>query len=135
MKTGAINHLVLTVSDIERSKAFYTDVLGFKVIGENPAAKRVAISNGDVVLALSLPPDPSQAPQNDAFSEHRIGLDHLNFTVGHYDALVAAQRELKEQNVPHGEIKDLSANGFPIYVMAFRDPDNIQLELSAPVGN
>lgn len=133
MKTGAINHIVLTVSELERSKTFYTGLLGFKVIGENPAAKRVALSNGDVVLALTLAPDPSKTPANDSFSEHRIGLDHLNFSVGTYDALVAAEAELAAQNVSHGEIKDLSANGFPIYVMAFRDPDNIQLELSAPV--
>ena len=37
-----------------------------------------------------------------------------------------------ENGVPHGEIRDLSGNGVPIYVLAFRDPDNIQLEFTAP---
>jgi hypothetical protein len=37
---------------------------------------------------------------------------------------------LHERGVPHGEIEDLGDMG--ICVLAFRDPDNIQLELSAP---
>jgi hypothetical protein len=34
--------------------------------------------------------------------------------------------------VAHGEIKPLEP--FGIAVLAFRDPDNIQLELTAPLG-
>ena len=39
---------------------------------------------------------------------------------------------LKQLDASHGEIKDLSPAGLPVYVLAFRDPDNIQLELTAP---
>ena len=35
----------------------------------------------------------------------------------------------EERGIPHGEIKDL--DGLGIYVLAFRDPDNIQVELTA----
>jgi glyoxylase I family protein len=35
--------------------------------------------------------------------------------------------------VSHGEIKDLGP-GMGLYVLALRDPDNIQLELTAPYG-
>ena len=35
------------------------------------------------------------------------------------------------EGISHGEIKDLGP-GLGIYVLAFRDPDNIQLELTAP---
>ena len=38
---------------------------------------------------------------------------------------------LDARGVPRGEIKDLGA-AFGLYVLAFRDPDNVQLELSAP---
>jgi hypothetical protein len=37
-----------------------------------------------------------------------------------------------QKGVPHGEIKTLA--GFGIYVLPFRDPDNIQIELTAPVA-
>jgi hypothetical protein len=35
--------------------------------------------------------------------------------------------------VPHGEITDLG-DVFGLYILAFRDPDNIQLELTAAYG-
>jgi hypothetical protein len=35
--------------------------------------------------------------------------------------------------VPHGEITDLG-DAFGMYILAFRDPDNIQLELTALYG-
>ena len=37
-----------------------------------------------------------------------------------------------QQGVPHGPIRTL--DGFGIHVLPFRDPDNIQIELTAPVG-
>ena len=37
---------------------------------------------------------------------------------------------LDEHNVSHGEIVDLS--GLSIYCLMLRDPDNIQIELTAP---
>jgi hypothetical protein len=45
--------------------------------------------------------------------------------------LEAAAALLDEHGVTRGEIKDLGP-GFGIHVMAVRDPDNIQLELTAP---
>jgi len=47
--------------------------------------------------------------------------------------LEEAVRQFDEQGVSHGEIKDLGPD-MGIYVLAFRDPDNIQLELTAPYG-
>jgi glyoxylase I family protein len=44
--------------------------------------------------------------------------------------LERAAQFLSEKGVSHGEIKDLA--GFKISVLAFRDPDNIQVELTAP---
>jgi glyoxylase I family protein len=37
-----------------------------------------------------------------------------------------------QQGITHGEIKTLA--GFGIYVLPFRDPDNIQIELTAPIA-
>ena len=38
---------------------------------------------------------------------------------------------LDKHGVQHSEIRDLG-EAFGIYILVFRDPDNIQLELSAP---
>jgi glyoxylase I family protein len=126
IKTGAIHHQALTVSNLERSEKFYTSLLGFqKVMDLSPT--RVMLSNGGAVIALGLPPDPGQAIQNDVFNENRLGLDHISFSVSSYQDLEDAIRLFDSEGVSHGEIEDIS-----VYVMAFRDPDNIQLELTAP---
>lgn len=129
--TGAVHHMTLTVTDVKRSTEFYTEHLGFQVAVE--FEPRVLLANGGTLLALTPPPDPVQAVRGDAFNENRIGLDHVSFAVADLQALEDAAAYFDEQGIDHGQIKDLG-QGFAIYVMAVRDPDNIQLELSAPYG-
>ena len=129
--TGPIHHLRLTVSDVARSRAFYTEVLGFQHVTELPSG--VFLSNGAVGLGIGPSPDPGRAPANDRFDEARIGLDHLSFQVAGRDELERARQLLDERGVPHGEVTDLG-EGFGLYILAFRDPDNIQLELTAAYG-
>ena len=129
LSLGKIHHMAITVTDVSRSLDFYTGLLGFQVAVE--FEPRVMLSNGDVLLVLTPPPDPAQALDDDRFSEHRVGLDHLSFAVDSHADLQRAARLFDDQGVERGEIKPLE--GFGIYVMAFRDPDNVQLELTAPV--
>lgn len=126
--TGAVNHITLTVTDRDRAREFYTSVLGFQFVTE--FGPKYLLSNGSVILALNLSPDPARAITNDLFDENRVGLDHVSFNVGSHEVLEQASHILDERGIPRGEIKDLADLG--IYVMAFRDPDNIQLELTAP---
>ncbi|HRQ40514.1 MAG TPA: VOC family protein [Chloroflexota bacterium] len=130
IKTGAIHHMTLTVTNLPRAISFYTDLLGFQMIMEL-SPTRVLLSNGGAIVALSLPPDPALALPNDRFNENRAGLDHASFSVGTLAELETAVRLFDERGVSHGEIKDLGS-GLKLYVLAFRDPDNIQLELTAP---
>ena len=132
ISTGGVHHIALTVSDIKRSTEFYTQFMGFQVAVEFDP--RIALSNGSLLLVLTPPPDPAQAIANDRFNENRIGLDHLSLSVGSRDELETAADLLRKNDVSHGEILDLGP-GFGIYVMAVRDPDNIQLELTAPHDN
>jgi catechol 2,3-dioxygenase-like lactoylglutathione lyase family enzyme len=126
--TGAVHHMALTVRDVKQSTEFYTRYLGFQFVVE--FGPRDILSNGSVIVALTPPSDPSQAIQDDSFNENRIGLDHVSLSVGSLAELEAAATLLEENGVPHGEINDLG-EGFGIYVMSVRDPDNIQLELTA----
>lgn len=132
ISTGGVHHLALTVTDTARSREFYSTYLGFQLLAE--LGPKVIMTNGATVLAINPPPDPGQALPNDAFSEHRVGLDHVSFSVGSHSDLEAAARLFDENDIAHGTINDLSPHGLPIYVLAFRDPDNIQLELTAPKG-
>ena len=45
--TGAIHHVRLTVTDVERSKQFYTELLGFKVLVELPRHSLVGSEDDD----------------------------------------------------------------------------------------
>jgi catechol 2,3-dioxygenase-like lactoylglutathione lyase family enzyme len=129
ISTTSIHHVALTVSDVRRSQAFYTDLLGFKFVAD--FGPRVLLHNGSFVLALTPPSDPSQAIAGDRFNENRIGLDHISLSVGGMEAMEAAARALDAAGVTRGEIRPLE--GLGIAVMAVRDPDNIQLELTATV--
>jgi glyoxylase I family protein len=139
IEIGAIHHLRLTVTDVARSREFYTSLLGFDVAVESPppddpSAEAVyKVLFGGVVLArggllMGLRP---VAPEGDRFDEDRVGLDHLSFSVASRDDLERAVGLFDERGVPHGEITTLG--GFGIHILPFRDPDNIQIELTAPV--
>ena len=125
---GPVHHLRLTVSDVGRSRAFYEGVLGFRHVMDLPAG--VFLSNGAVGLGIGPSPAPDRAPAGDRFDEARVGLDHL---MESRDELERAARLLDERGVPRGEVTDLG-EVFGLYVLAFRDPDNIQLELTAAHG-
>jgi glyoxylase I family protein len=130
IQTGAVHHVVLTVTDLERSQDFYTTLLGFQRLMEL-GPTRVLLSNGSTVLALGTAPVPERAIPGDCFDENRVGLDHISFGVSSRAELKEAERLLDDRGVSHGEIKDLG-EAVGIYVLAFRDPDNIQLELTSP---
>jgi glyoxylase I family protein len=135
-----IHHLRLTVTDVQRSREFYTSLLGFEVAAESPpdddpAAEEVfKILFGGVVLIrgnllMGLRP---MAPAGDRFDPDRVGLDHLSFGVASLDELEEAARLFDEREVTHGAITRLAP--FGIDVLPFEDPDGMQLELTAPVA-
>ena len=129
--TGSVHHFRLTVSDVDRTCAFYTSVLGFrKLMDLQPGA---FLTNGMIGLGLGPSPDPDRRGKGDRFDENRVGLDHMSFGVASRQALEDAVRVLDQHGVHHSEIRDLG-EAFGIYILVFRDPDNIQLELSAPHG-
>ncbi len=128
--TAGVHHVALTVSDVKRSQHFYTGLLGFNHLTD--FGPRALLHNGSVLLGLGPAPDPAQALPGDRFNENRIGLDHLSLSVAGMADMEAAVALLDANGVPHGDILRLEA--FGIAVLALRDPDNIQVELTAPLG-
>lgn len=139
---GPVHHLRLTVTDVDRSRTFYTELLGFQVAMDAPLPPGdpnheltqeilqdgIVMANGDLLVGLR-PVDADRA--GDRFDPFRCGLDHLSFTVPSRADLEAAAKAFDERGVEHGDITDLPP--FGIAVLPFKDPDGLALELTAPL--
>jgi glyoxylase I family protein len=128
MQATGVNHIVLTVSDVARARAFYRDILECDVrdIAANPDYG-FYFAVGEVEFYLS----PSRTPvPDDRFSEFRVGLDHISFTVPDRATLDALAVKLMSAGVDTKGVEQFAPTGN--YYVAFRDPDNIQLEFWLP---
>ena len=134
LASNSIAHVRLTVTDIERSRQFYESVFGWPVLIEVPENADEATRNqlsflyGGVIYDLGGTLLGLRPVGNDRFYEDRTGLDHIAFRLGSKDELDSAAIHLEGLGVDHEPVKDIG----PSYILEFRDPDNIALELTAP---
>jgi glyoxylase I family protein len=134
INTTSIAHVRLTVTDIERSRQFYEAVFSWSVLIELPEGADEATRNalsflfGGVIYDLGGALIGLRPVAADRFDEDRVGLDHLAFRLASKDELDSAADHLDAIGVEHEPVKDIG----PAYILEFRDPDNIALELTAP---
>lgn len=121
----SIHHIAIICSDYEKSKAFYTETLGFGIIKETYRKERGSYKldlalDGTYVIELFSFPDPPERPTH----PEAAGLRHLAFTV---NDLEAAVRELKEKGIDTEPVRTdpLTGKRFTF----FFDPDKLPLEL------
>lgn len=132
--TNSIAHVRLTVTDIDRSRQFYESVFGWPIAIEVPADADAATEAalgflfGGVIYNIGHALIGLRPVAHDSFDENRVGLDHLAFKVASRDEIDSAAAHLDELGIAHGPVKDIGS----AYILEFRDPDNIALELSAP---
>jgi glyoxylase I family protein len=134
LATTSIAHVRLTVTDIERSRQFYESVFEWPVLLELPENADEATRDqfsflfGGVIYDLGGTLLGLRPVAADRFHEDRCGLDHIAFRLASLEELDAAAAHLDEIGVEHEPVKDIG----PSYILEFRDPDNIALELTAP---
>jgi glyoxylase I family protein len=134
ISTRSFAHLRLTVTDIDRSRAFYDDLLALPVAFELPpdaddaTREELGFLYGGVIYKLGDSLLGLRPVAADTFDEDRTGLDHVSFAVADHAALEAAAAELDARGIVHAGVKDIGAG----YILEFRDPDNIALEFFAP---
>jgi len=122
MQVKALGHVVLKVRDLERSVAFYRDVLGMKEVARYRDAMAF-FSLGDNHHDLGLMQIGAHAPEADAGS---VGLYHVAFKVGDsLDELRACKAQLEANNV---NIFGMSDHGVS-QSLYLHDPDGIEIEL------
>ncbi|HEX3980467.1 MAG TPA: VOC family protein [Acidimicrobiales bacterium] len=125
MEVKELGHLVLYVRDVERSAAFYGDVLGWKaVFPATPGVPAAAFSSGRThheLLLIEVGEKAAAQPTG-----RRLGLYHFGLKVGDSDdELRAVVSRLKTAGVPIVGASDHTVT-HSLYVL---DPDGNEVEL------
>lgn len=121
----AVHHIAIIASNYERSKKFYTEVLGLEPIREvfrkdRKSWKLDLAVNGEYIIELFSFPDPPPRPSQ---PEAR-GLRHLAFEVKNLEQAI---RSLEQQGVDVEPIRTDEYTGKRFSF--FQDPDGLPLEL------
>jgi len=125
IKTHKVSHVVLNVSDVERSAKFYTEILGFKISDHNPIGM-VFLRNHTDHHTIALAPGPKDAtlaPRDKYLTFHHVALE-----VDSMDDLFAAREFLQQQGI---ELEYEGRRGAGCNAgLEFRDPDGYMVELT-----
>ena len=126
MRLSALDHLVLTVRNIERTLAFYSDVLGMEIISF--AGDRKALRFGDQKINLHQQGNEFE-PKADKPTPGSADLCFLTDT-----PVAELIRHLQQLGVDviEGPVERTGACG-PILSIYLRDPDENLLELANPL--
>ena len=120
-----IHHIAIICSDYDRSKHFYTVVLGFSIIKETFRAARnsykldLAAGDGTQIELFSFP----SPPERPSFPE-ACGLRHLAFAVDDLEKAIAHLHQAGVETEPV-RLDELTGKRFTF----FQDPDALPLEL------
>jgi catechol-2,3-dioxygenase len=124
IKLAGIGHVLLRVTDEEKSKRFYRDVLGFLVAEQDPEHGGVFMTLGDGFHTLDITQHP--APQEATWPQKGgLGLVHIAFKVASYPALREAYAHLLAQGVEIQRATDHVCQRS----LYFTDPDGNGLEI------
>ena len=129
IKLQRIGHILLTVRDLDRSRDFYMNVLGFKLLEQDPDHGGVFLALGEHGNTLDLFPstNPDAHPQPRAALGQRdgLGVKHTAFAVETEEDLTKAYFALQDAGVPIHSARDHESQK-SIY---FYDPDYNLLEI------
>jgi glyoxylase I family protein len=120
-----VHHISIICSDYERSKSFYTEIIGLTIIRETYRHKRQSYKldlslNGEYIIELfsfPIPPQRLSGPE-------ATGLRHLAFEVDNLNDVIET---LKRKNIVAEQIRvDEMTNKRFTFIA---DPDNLPIEL------
>ena len=124
-----IGHILISVRDLERSKAFYMNVLGFKLLEQDPEHGGVFLALGEhgntLDLFQSANPDAYPRPKAALGERQGLGVKHTAFAVETEEELRQAYFALQDAGVTIHQARD-HQNQKSIY---FYDPDDNLLEI------
>ena len=121
---AGVDHVSFTVTDLDVSQRFYTEVLDFVLVLDVGYGRILMHPGTGFTLSLM----KHDGAHGGSFTELTTGLDHLGLTAGSRADLEDWERRFDELGVTYTPIRDMEFG----FHLNFRDPDDIALELSAP---
>jgi glyoxylase I family protein len=128
--TAGLHHVALTVTDIEASVAWYSDLFGFKELAREEhyggnGGHAVVLGPEDWSMLVVMNAHPTNA--GESFDPVRTGLDHVGFTVPDRETLDDWVARFDEKGITYSPISEHDWG----WSLNFRDPDDVQLQLVA----
>ena len=120
-KTTGIHHIGLRCTDMEISKKFYRDVLGFTLALDTP--ELIAFLAGPAIIAFK---KANAQPGEEVFTPFNIGLDHVALACESETELNRVAEALSDAGVENTGVR--SDETLQKQYVAFKDPDRIQWE-------
>ena len=125
LKINRVHHIAIICSDYQKSKHFYTEVLGFKIIAEVYREERqsykldLEVGNQYQIELFSFPGPPARPSRPEA-----VGLRHLAFEV---DDVETAKQQIENHEIVVEDIRvdEFTGKRFTF----FADPDGLPIEL------
>lgn len=119
-----VHHIAIICSDYERSKRFYTEILGLDIIRETWRAERLSWKldlalDGHYIIELFSFPDPPERPSR----PEACGLRHLAFAVDNLEQVIA---HLQRNEVEAEPVRTDEMTGKRFTFIA--DPDDLPIE-------
>lgn len=148
MEATCVTHIGICVRDMDKSLAFYRDILGMKVLGdrmtdpteggrlhnykrERQARRWVSLSYGEgSTPTLTLTSHPGDAPDEQPIKLDEVGISHLSFGVQDVKAL---SEELIAKGVQlAGPVESFTNDKGEIRSIYVHDPDGILVQFNTP---
>lgn len=127
---GDLHHVGIVVKNVDDAAAYFTDVLGLAIVGdeiaEDPGARLLYLDAGNVLVQL-LEPVRDDAPIALWLREHGEGLHHVCFTA---EDLRECEATLNDVSVSGIFRAGLGASAFFLK----SEPSNVKIEVTGPVG-
>jgi glyoxylase I family protein len=125
LKLQTVHHIAIICSDYERSKKFYTEILGLEILSEHLRQERnsykldLALNGRYIIELFSFNDPPKRVSRPEA-----AGLRHLAFQV---EDLYSSIHFLKTNDIDAEPVRvdDLTGKRFTF----FKDPDDLPIEL------
>lgn len=125
LKLQSVHHVAIICSDYERSRNFYSHILGLQIIRENYRSERkswkldLALNENYIIELFSFPKPPARQSGPEA-----CGLRHIAFAVS---SIEDAVQWLNSNDVATEELRVDAYTGRKFTF--FKDPDNLPIEL------